>query len=169
MVIAANSEVPALAGLRSSVAKESEVWRAYFECDSPETTALPGAWETKVSPFQRLLLVKAFRPEKVSFGSAEFVGSSIGPSFKEAPPFDLQATYNDSACKVPIVFVLTSGADPTQYLLLLGKQQGYTQGDNLKMVSLGQGQGPIAERLMSEGTSKGHWVRDGTRTRDPHG
>ena len=27
------------------------------------------------------------------------------------------------------------------------------------MVSLGQGQGPIAERLMSDGTAKGHWVR----------
>ena len=27
------------------------------------------------------------------------------------------------------------------------------------MVSLGQGQGPIAERLMADGTAKGHWVR----------
>ena len=37
--------------------------------------------------------------------------------------------------------------------------QGYTVGDNLKMVSLGQGQGPIAERLMAEGQAKGNWVR----------
>ena len=44
--------------------------------------------------------------------------------------------------------MLTSGADPTQYLLSLGKQQGYETGSNLKMVSLGQGQGPIAERLI---------------------
>jgi len=86
------------------------------------------------------------------------VGNAIGASFKEPPPFDLMSTYQDSASKVPIVFVLTSGADPTQYLLQLAKSQGYTQGDNLKMVSLGQGQGPIAERLMSDGTAKGHWV-----------
>ena len=94
----------------------------------------------------------------MAFGSSEYVGASIGAFYKEPPPFDLQSTYEDSACKVPIVFVLTSGADPTQYLLALAKSQGYTQGDNLKMVSLGQGQGPIAERLMAEGTAKGNWV-----------
>ena len=54
--------------------------------------------------------------------------------------------------------MLTSGADPTQYLLALGKQHGYETGSNLKMVSLGQGQGPIAERLISEGKGVGHWV-----------
>jgi dynein heavy chain len=59
---------------------------------------------------------------------------------------------------VPIVFVLTSGADPTQYLLALGRKYDYSVGDNLKMVSLGQGQGPIAERLMAEGQGKGYWV-----------
>eukprot|EP00965_Chrysotila_dentata_P103920 3431703-Pleurochrysis_carterae.AAC.1 len=82
----------------------------------------------------------------------------MGEFFKEAPPFDLQSTFKDSASKVPIIFVLTSGSDPTQYLLQLAKQQGYRAGENLKLVSLGQGQGPIAERLMSEGAAAGHWV-----------
>jgi len=36
--------------------------------------------------------------------------------------------------------------------------QGYRAGDNLKLVSLGQGQGPIAERLVAEGIPQGHWV-----------
>ena len=157
-VLAADAEVEGFAGLRTSVIKESEAWRAYFEHQAPHTAQLPGKWEARVTPFQRLLLLKFFRPEKVAFGTSEYVGASIGDSYKEPPPFDLQSTYEDSACKVPIVFVLTSGADPTQYLLQLAKTQGYTQGDNLKMVSLGQGQGPIAERLMAEGTAKGNWV-----------
>jgi len=157
-VLAADTEIEALQGLRASLSKESDAWRAFAESESPHTSALPGSWDGKVTAFQRLLLLKAFRPEKVAFGSVEFVGSELGESFKEPPPFDLMSTYNDSAAKVPIVFVLTSGADPTQYLLALAKTQGYTQGDNLKMVSLGQGQGPIAQRLMSEGTAKGHWV-----------
>ena len=157
-VLEADAEVEGLKGLKSSVANDSDVWMAFFEDESPHTSALPGEWEKKVTPFQRLVILKIFRPEKVAFGCAEYVAASIGPSFKEPPPFDLQATYNDSACKVPIVFVLTSGADPTQYLLALAKGQGYTQGDNLKMVSLGQGQGPIAERLMAEATAKGNWV-----------
>ena len=158
-ILNAEEEVEGLKGLRASIAgADGAAWQAYFEHESPQTAALPGAWEGKATAFQRLCILKIFRPEKVAFGVAEYVGASIGASFKEPPPFDLQATYNDSACKVPIVFVLTSGADPTQYLLQLGREQGFTPGDNLKMVSLGQGQGPIAERLMAEGTAKGNWV-----------
>jgi len=157
-VLAADAEIPGLAGLRKSVMSDSAAWEQFFVSESPETAVLPAAWEKKVTDFQRLLLVKAFRPEKVFFGCSEFTGAAIGASYKEPPPFDLQSTFNDSSAKVPIVFVLTSGADPTQYLLALGRQEGYSVGDNLKMVSLGQGQGPIAERLMAEGTSKGNWV-----------
>ena len=127
MVLAADAEMPAFSGLRTSVTNESAAWRKFFESDSPQTAQLPGAWEGKATHFQRLLVVKAFRPEKVAFASSEFVGNAIGASYKEPPPFDLMSTYQDSACKVPIVFVLTSGADPTQYLLQLAKSQGYTQ------------------------------------------
>jgi dynein heavy chain, axonemal len=158
MVLAADAEIDELKGLRKSVMADSAAWETFFTSETPETAPLPAAWEKKATAFHRLLLVKAFRPEKVAFGSSEFVGNSIGKSFKEPPPFDLQSTYNDSSSKVPIVFVLTSGADPTQYLLALGRKYDYSVGDNLKMVSLGQGQGPIAERLMAEGQGKGYWV-----------
>ena len=157
-VIKGEEEVPGLAGLRAAIEADAAPWRAYAESEAPQNAPLPAGWEGKVTPFQRLLLLKIFRPEKVVFATNEFVASEMGDFFKEAPPFDLLSTFKDSACRVPIIFVLTSGADPTQYLLSLGKQQGYETGSNLKMVSLGQGQGPIAERLISEGKAAGHWV-----------
>jgi len=157
-VLAAEVEVKGLAGLRGAIEASPAAWKAYAESEAPQNEPLPGEWETKVTPMQRLLLLKVFRPEKVVFGANEFVGSEMGEYFKEAPPFDLNSTFNDSASRTPIIFVLTSGADPTQYLLQLGKQKGYETGDNLKMVSLGQGQGPIAERLIAEGRVQGHWV-----------
>ena len=81
-------------------------WRAFFEAEAPQVAALPGVWDSRATPFQRLLLLKVFRPEKVSFGTVEFVGAELGSSFKESPPFDLQSTFADSACKVPIIFVI---------------------------------------------------------------
>jgi len=155
----ADAEIEGLNGFKKSLSSlDNREWKTFATSEAPQTHSLPAEWEQKCTAFQRLLLIKIFRPEKVSFASVEFVGSVLGQDFKEAPPFDLLSTYKDSACKVPIVFVLTSGADPTQYLLQLGKQQGFIQGDNLKLVSLGQGQGPIAERLMAEGQQKGNWV-----------
>jgi hypothetical protein len=69
-----------------------------------------------------------------------------------------QATYKDSASRTPLIFVLVSGADPTQYLFNLAKAQGYELGSNLHLISLGQGQGPIAERLMDQTRSDGGWL-----------
>ena len=60
---------------------------------------------------------------KVVFGALEFVGDELGDEFKEAPPFDLVSTFKDSSARTPIVFVLTSGSDPIQSLLLLAKSQ----------------------------------------------
>ena len=47
---------------------------------------------------------------------------------------------------------LSAGADVNDYLLGLGAQKGKTPTNGgLKILSLGQGQGPIAERLMVAG------------------
>lgn len=54
--------------------------------------------------------------------------------------------------------MLVSGADPTQYLFNLAKAQGYELGSNLHLISLGQGQGPIAERLMDQTRADGGWL-----------
>jgi dynein heavy chain len=150
--------VPSLAGLKDSIVANLAAWEAFSTADAPQTEPLPGGWGDRVSPFQALLLLRAFRPEKTAMGSVEYVAKSMGDYFKEAPPFDLLSTYRDSDSRGPIIFVLTSGSDPTQYLLQLAKQQGYRAGENLKLVSLGQGQGPIAERLVAEGLAAGHWV-----------
>jgi dynein heavy chain len=98
------------------------------------------------------------RPEKVVFGNSIFIGAQLGEQFVEAPAFDLEATYKDSASRTPLIFVLVSGADPTQYLFNLAKAQGYELGSNLHLISLGQGQGPIAERLMDQTRAEGGWL-----------
>jgi len=157
-LLAMDTDVATLAGLKQHVVDNIGVWEAFSNADAPQTAPLPDDWDERLTPFQRLLVLKAFRPEKVAMASVEYVALAMGQFFKEAPPFDLLSTYKDSDARGPIIFVLTSGSDPTQYLLQLAKQQGYRAGENLKLVSLGQGQGPIAERLVKEGISAGHWV-----------
>lgn len=68
----------------------------------------------------------------------------MGASFTEPPPFDLRACYEDSSCSTPLIFVLTPGADPMTELLRVADELGFG-GKKLASISLGQGQGPLAE------------------------
>lgn len=52
--------------------------------------------------------------------------------------------------------MLSPGADPIQYLLGLAKNKDMT--DRLNIMSLGQGQGPIAEERIIAGRRNGDWV-----------
>ena len=96
-------------------------WAKFFTTDSPHTDSLPGEWENKLTPFLRLLLVRVIREEKVVFAIRRYVGESIGMLFTESPVFDLEGAYNDSVNVTPLIFILSPGADPTDYLLQLGK------------------------------------------------
>merc|ERR1719326_2050034 len=64
--------------------------------------------------------------------------------------------YADSTRSTAIVFVLSTGADPTSMLLRFAQDMGMQ--DTLGVISLGQGQGPKATKMIEEACKKGSWV-----------
>jgi dynein heavy chain, axonemal len=108
-------------------------------------------------PFQLLCITRAIRPDIVVPSVQYFVANEMGSKFIEPPPFNLKACYNDSVCSTPLIFVLTPGADPMTELLKLADELGFG-GKKLTSISLGQGQGPLAENAISEAADKGTWV-----------
>lgn len=87
----------------------------------------------------------------------DFVKAELGEKFIESPPFDLKAAFQDSSNTTPIIFVLSPGADPIPYLMNLAKEVSM-DGERLRIISLGQGQGPIASKLIDMGQQNGDWV-----------
>lgn len=102
------------------------------------------------------MLLKVLREEKLVQGVKAFVGSELGAAFIESPPFDLEGAAADSTAGTPVIFVLSPGADPIADLMALAKGSGMEA--RLKVLSLGQGQGVIAERLVDTGQKTGDWV-----------
>ena len=76
--------------------------------------------------------------------------------FVEPPVLDLGETYTDSTPASPLIFVLSSGVDPTDNLRKLAAEKGMSA--KLHTVALGQGQAPIATRLIEDGLREGTWV-----------
>ena len=68
-----------------------------------------------------------------------FVKTHLGEKFVDPPPFDLGKSYGDSNCCIPLIFVLSPGADPMAGLLKFAEDRGFS-GEKFNAISLGQGQ-----------------------------
>jgi len=104
---------------------------------------------------QRMLIIRSLRLDRVVFAAQRFVSNNIGAVFTEPPPFDLHDVFKTSRSKTPLVFVLSPGVDPTQNVTSLATKLG---GINVGTVSLGQGQAPIALKLIETALNDGTWV-----------
>lgn len=71
--------------------------------------ALAEPFASRLSTFQRLLVLRCLRPDKVLAGARLFVGEVLGKRFVEPPPFDLATCFRESGPATPLVFVLSPG------------------------------------------------------------
>jgi dynein heavy chain len=104
----------------------------------------------------RLVLLNALRPEKLLFCVAQMVNSYLGQKFVESPPFDLEGSFEDSEPLMPLIFVLSSGSDPTVLFFNFAEEKGFAE--KKKLLSLGQDQGPKAEAMINNAIKEGEWV-----------
>jgi len=113
-------------------------WKKY--CDSTDQGILkfPNPWYDKLSDFQRILVVRAIRPDKVIPVITKLIEVELGEKFIYPPSFDINKSYGDSICLTPLIFILSPGVDPMASLLQFANKMG--QMENLQSVSLGQGQ-----------------------------
>jgi dynein heavy chain len=148
------SDLPAFQGLRMSVAGEPDAWRAIYDSDEAHDHPLPGDWNDRLSTFKKMLVLRCIRPDKLELAVQNYIIESMGEKYVTPPPFNLPACFEESAPLSPLVFVLSSGADPMTNLLKLAGDMKMQVGS----VSLGQGQGPKAEKLMEDGKKNGTWV-----------
>ena len=86
----------------------------------------------------------------------KFVENAMGMKFVTPPPFDLSKSYTDSNCLIPLIFILSPGSDPMSSLTNFAKSMDYFS--KFSSISLGQGQGPIARKLIEQGQAEGSWV-----------
>ena len=118
-------------------------------------TVYPEPWQSKLDDFQKIVVLKCLRADKVTNAMQLYLAKHLGQEFIEPQTAELSAIYNESSPTTPIVFILSTGTDPAAEL--------YKFADKLKMttklhaISLGQGQGPRAEALLKLSAEQGYW------------
>uniref|UniRef100_A0A8C3P4G2 Dynein axonemal heavy chain 2 n=1 Tax=Chrysemys picta bellii TaxID=8478 RepID=A0A8C3P4G2_CHRPI len=143
-------------GIMNSFEQYPRDWHLWYTSAKPEKALLPGEWENSCNQMQRMLVVRSLRPDRVAFCVTFFIVSNLGSQFIEPPVLNMKSVVEDSTPRTPLIFVLSPGVDPTSSLLQLADQSGMAQ--RFHALSLGQGQAPIATRMIQEGVRDGNWV-----------
>ncbi|KAM4714769.1 dynein axonemal heavy chain 2 [Anableps anableps] len=149
-------KLPKFRGIVSSFEHYPRDWNFWFTNPEPENAPLPGGLDHNCNELQKMLIVRSLRQDRVSFCITSFIVKKLGPDFVEPPVLDMKAVVEESTCSTPLIFVLSPGVDPTGALLQLAEASGMR--DHFNALSLGQGQAPIAKKMIEEGVKNGHWV-----------
>ena len=135
--------------------QNAKQWEAVMESNAPIPMVSELAGE-KFDTFRKLCILRCVRPDVVVPAVQLFITETMGQKFIEPPQFDMKECFADSKCTTPLIFVLTPGAAPMNELTKVAEEMGF--GSRLQAISLGQGQGPIAEAAIQDAADKGSWV-----------
>ncbi|KAL4466850.1 hypothetical protein ABPG74_010447 [Tetrahymena malaccensis] len=137
--------------------EHAKEWDAWINCTEPFTTPFPKQFKGEITPFQRLILVRLLREEKSLYAMTYYVEQSLGSKFSSNNAAVMEEVYKDTDYKTPLIFILSQGADPLLNLLRFAKDMKISS-EKLVVISLGQGQGPIAQKAIENGLKNGGWV-----------
>jgi dynein heavy chain len=150
------SQLPAFKGFDSFFASEVSAFQKIYDAPEADLEKLPGPWETKLNAFEKMCYLRTLRPDRITTAVLNFVTEDMGQKFVEPPTFDIAISYEDSTKMSPLIFVLSAGSDPVADMLAFAETKG--MGQKLESISLGQGQGPKAAKMIERARETGGWV-----------
>jgi len=86
-----------------------------------------------------MLIFKAFRQEKINYLVQKFVETELGHDYAHPAPPLMEDVYAGGDKTTPIIYVLSTGAEPTSLFLRFAKKTLEDAENNYTIISLGQG------------------------------
>ncbi len=162
------SNFPKLKRLGTHFKDNLPAWKTWYDLEAPENAVLPPQCGSNASgvgleepimlnSMEKLCVMRCFRPDRVVHAMRNVVTNEIGKKFIQPPVLDYKRIHSQSSADIPLIIILTPGADPQSCIQQAGKSLGLND-DQFRYLSLGQGQGTLAENMIKESSHLGHWV-----------
>eukprot|EP00210_Caulerpa_lentillifera_P005286 g5050.t1 len=147
-----------LTSLITNITNNEKEWKEIYDHEAPERMKFPCEETRSLTIFERLLVLRCLRLDRVTKVIREYIATTLGAQYNQPPVVKYWNLYEQSTQHTPLLFVLSPGADPVFDVMNLGEQLGFKPGQKLKQISLGQGMGKKAEELVLIASTRGTWV-----------
>ncbi|XP_020287480.1 dynein heavy chain 10, axonemal isoform X2 [Pseudomyrmex gracilis] len=136
--------------------RENE-WKKWYDSDMPESERLPCEYSARITSFDKLMLIRCFRADRVYRGIIDYITEIMGEQYITPPHLNFDMIFEESTPTMPVVFILSPGSDPTAELMKLADRYGWG-GGKFRCLSLGQGQATVAMELLRTAMARGQWL-----------
>lgn len=121
-ILQVSEEFEFFKGLDDNIEVNLVAWERLYNSASPENEVWPEPFH-ELSLVRQAMFLRIFRIDKVVPVIQKLIENEkeLGKEFIQPPSFDLEKSFKDSYNNVPIIIVLSPGADPMSELQKLAK------------------------------------------------
>lgn len=147
------STLPDFEQIIEQVTSNEKNWRAWFKKNQPEEAIIPNGYDN-MDEFRKLLLIRAWCPDRTYSASRKYISWSLGEEFSTPVTLQYELLYVESRPLTPIICFLSMGSDPTPNIRGLAKKSEIL----CEAISMGQGQEIHARKLLQLCLETGGWI-----------
>ncbi|KAK2581989.1 hypothetical protein KPH14_002425 [Odynerus spinipes] len=151
-----NDNLLSFNGLAQDISSNDLIWKIYWDSDLVEAQTLPHPWNKQLSQFQKLILAKIAKPDKIIYHIKYFVESYLGKVLNYSPQYTISQSYTESSCLNPLLFILPSYTSPLSFISSYASIRGCSS--KYMSLSMNDMQTKKAEILIKEAQEKGGWI-----------
>lgn len=146
--------------LPDKIQRSEQLWRKWIDENEPEAAIVPDYSEKigadqNIGHFIHLCLVRSLREDRTVLAGNQFIRTTLGDAFVQPVTDQISDLYEESCKNVPILYILSAGADPTGSIdEFAKKKKQFPTGK----VSMGEEMEIPAAQLMEQGFISGRWV-----------
>ena len=139
--------------LIQSIERNENVWKTWLEGSNHDKSTVPDfaerlSGDKDIGPFLHLCLVRCIREDRTLVASSNFIAEKLGPEYTAPVTDSLESIWQESSPMVPVLYLLSAGADPTSAIDDFSKKKRKVYCDK---VSMGEGQDKYADESIKNG------------------
>ena len=163
--------------LLASIRDDDLPWKQWLEHEQTENQPLPEPFQATLNEFERLMLLRCFRPNRIIFAMNHYVATAMGEKYLVPPTIHFDSILEQASSTTPVMFVLSPGSDPTNDIQKLAERKLSTNdragrkpmtnenvgmpGEvqrSLRVLAMGQGQERVALQALHAAQHQGTWL-----------